>query len=30
MVQLEADGATAAAKKLYELCDVAHKQNREP
>ena len=22
--------ATAAAKRLYELCDVAHKQNREP
>lgn len=24
------DEATAAAKKLYELCDVGHKANREP
>lgn len=29
MVQLEGDEATAAAKRLYELCDVGHKQNRE-
>lgn len=33
MVQLEREdpkGATDAAKQLYELCDVAHKSNREP
>lgn len=33
MVQLEREDpakATSAAKRLYELCDVAHKQNREP
>ncbi len=29
MVQLEGEEATSAAKKLYELCDVGHKQNRE-
>eukprot|EP00934_Nitzschia_sp_Nitz4_P004634 Nitzschia sp. Nitz4//scaffold189_size62959//21529//23231//NITZ4_006306-RA/size62959-snap-gene-0.1-mRNA-1//1//CDS//3329539890//4624//frame0 len=33
MVQLEGEDperATDAARQLYELCDVAHKQNREP
>mmetsp|Transcript_121884 Transcript_121884/g.351917 ORF Transcript_121884/g.351917 Transcript_121884/m.351917 type:complete len:514 (+) Transcript_121884:92-1633(+) len=33
MVQMEREDpavATAAAKQLYELCDVAHKSNREP
>jgi len=30
MVQGEAEEATRAAKRLYELCDVAHKHNREP
>ncbi|KAL3908372.1 MAG: hypothetical protein SGILL_008510 [Bacillariaceae sp.] len=33
MLQTESDKseeATAAAKKLYELCDVGHKANREP
>mmetsp|Transcript_40878 Transcript_40878/g.98580 ORF Transcript_40878/g.98580 Transcript_40878/m.98580 type:complete len:515 (-) Transcript_40878:1622-3166(-) len=30
MVQGEPDEATIAAQKLYELCDVAHKDNREP
>lgn len=29
MVQLEGEEATIAAKRLYELCDVGHKQNRE-
>jgi hypothetical protein len=33
MVQMEGEDparATDAAKQLYELCDVAHKFNREP
>ena len=33
MVQLEGEDpvrATDAARQLYELCDVAHKYNREP
>jgi hypothetical protein len=30
MVQIEGEEATAAARRLYELCDVAHKHNREP
>jgi hypothetical protein len=30
MLKLEGDEATNSAKKLYELCDVAHKQNRIP
>lgn len=29
MLQGEPDGAIAAAQRLYELCDVAHKDNRE-
>eukprot|EP00980_Cylindrotheca_fusiformis_P014358 scaffold3827_cov179-Cylindrotheca_fusiformis.AAC.22 len=30
MVQGEGDDAIVAARRLYELCDVAHKHNREP
>jgi hypothetical protein len=29
MIQLDGEGATVAAKRLYELCDVGHKSNRE-
>lgn len=30
MMQLEGEEPTTAAKRIYELCDVAHKHNREP
>lgn len=30
MVKLEGDEAAMAAKSIYELCDVGHKQNRVP
>ena len=30
MVQGEPEEATEAAERLYQLCDVAHKHNREP
>lgn len=30
LVQVEGEEAIGAARRLYELCDVAHKHNREP